>query len=352
MARPRIIIADGDINYILPIQMKFAEDFFEKIDLEIISDRGYFTELFSSPQTADILILSEDFYDDSIKKHNIGNIFLMTEQLDEGQTGDLSVNQIFKYTSLKEIFNEITGKSANALNIQAERKSEPKILLVYSASGGTGKTTVAVGLSVCLTKNYKRIFYINAERLQSFQRLLDNQTPVSASDVYAKLTSPTERIYEDIRHVIRKEIFSYLPPFRSALMSIGLTYSVYLAIAIAAKKSGDYDYIIIDADCSFDEDKARMMDMADKVIVVTDQTYTSVYATNMLAANVNGMNTDKYVFVCNNFDKDQDNALIASNITTRFAVSEYIEHLSHYDQLRCEEMGLCGGIQRTAFLVM
>ena len=35
MAKPRIIIADTDISYIIPLQLKFAEDFFEKIDLEI-----------------------------------------------------------------------------------------------------------------------------------------------------------------------------------------------------------------------------------------------------------------------------------------------------------------------------
>lgn len=352
MARPRIIIADTDINYIVPIQLKFVEEFFEKVDLEIISDGQYFEELFSSPQTANILIVSEELYGESLKRHNIGNIFLMTEQYDEGQTDDLNINQIFKYTSIKEIFNEIIGKSVNVLNIQSEGKSEPKILMVYSASGGTGKTTVAMGLAVCLTKNYKRVLYINAERLQSFQRLLDNPTPIAASDIYAKLGKPTRNIYSDISHVIRREIFSYLPPFKSALMSLGLEYSVFSQIAGAAKKSSDYDFIIVDADSSFDEEKARMMDAADKVIIVTDQTYAAVYAANTLAANINGMNTDKYVFLCNNFDKERDNALIASNITMRFSVSEYIDHIPHYDRLRCADLGKCNGMQRTAFLIM
>ena len=31
MARPRIIIADTDVNYILSLQLKFVEEFFEKI---------------------------------------------------------------------------------------------------------------------------------------------------------------------------------------------------------------------------------------------------------------------------------------------------------------------------------
>ena len=32
MAKPRIIIADTDVGYIVPLQLKFAEDFFERID--------------------------------------------------------------------------------------------------------------------------------------------------------------------------------------------------------------------------------------------------------------------------------------------------------------------------------
>ena len=40
MAKPRIIIADTDISYIVPLQLKFVEDFFEKVELEIITDEG------------------------------------------------------------------------------------------------------------------------------------------------------------------------------------------------------------------------------------------------------------------------------------------------------------------------
>lgn len=40
MARPKVIIADEDANYIVPLQFKFVTDFFNKIDLEIITDRA------------------------------------------------------------------------------------------------------------------------------------------------------------------------------------------------------------------------------------------------------------------------------------------------------------------------
>lgn len=95
MARPKVIIADEDANYIVPLQFKFVTDFFNKIDLEIITDRAYFDDYFSKPQNAEILIVSEELYDSFLQRHNIQNIFVMMEQYDEGGTGELNVNQIF-----------------------------------------------------------------------------------------------------------------------------------------------------------------------------------------------------------------------------------------------------------------
>lgn len=352
MAKPRIIIADTDISYIIPLQLKFVEDFFEKVDLEIVTDNEYFETLFSTPQRADILIVSEELYSQAMQRHNISHIFVMNEQYEEEQTADLNVNHIFKYTSIKEIFNEITGKSADVLKIEKNGKQETQVVLFYSASGGTGKTTAAMGVSASLTKNYKRVLYINAARLQVFQHMLENHSAITAADVYAKLAAATDNVYSDIKHVIRKELFSYLPPFKAALMSLGLSYSVYEKIIISAKKSGDYDFIIVDADVTFDEDKAALLNLADKVVVVLNQSLASVLATNILVSNINGANADKYVFICNDFDKEKDNALISPNVSVKFAVGEYIENFRHYVNMKPEDFSKESSIQRAAFLII
>lgn len=95
MAKPRIIIADTDISYVIPLQLKVVEDFFEKVDLEIITDKEYFETLFSTPQRVDILIVSEDLYSQAMQRHNIAHTFVMNEQYEEEQTADLNVNHIF-----------------------------------------------------------------------------------------------------------------------------------------------------------------------------------------------------------------------------------------------------------------
>lgn len=351
MAKPRIIIADNDANYVIPLQLKFVEDFFEKVNLEIITDEDYFNELFSTPQKADILIVSEELYDQSMQRHNISCVFMMTEQYEEEQTADLNVNPIFKYTSIKEIFNEIIGKSGNILNVKNE-KQDTQIIVFYSASGGVGKTFTSLGVCASLVKNYKRVLYINADRLQSFQYMLDNKSPITNGEVYAKLTSNSNDVYQEIKHVIRKEMFYYLPPFKASLMSLGLNYSVYEKVVLSAKKSGDYDYIVVDADVTFDEDKASLLNIADKVIMVVKQTLASVLATNILFSNINGINTEKYIFICNDFDKEEDNALISSNVTLKFSVSDYIDHFSCYANMKLDDLSKESSIQKAAFLII
>ncbi len=352
MSKPRIIIADTDINYIIPLQLKFVEEFFEKVDLEIITDKTYFSEFFTNPQRADILIVSEELYDSSMQLHNISNIFLMTEKNEEEHTASLKINKIFKYTSVKEIFNEIIGKCINVLNIDVNVRKEPQIIMVYSASGGVGKTTVAMGISGFLTKNYKKVLYINASHMHSFQRLLDNKTPISSSIVYANLADASTNVYDGIKHVIRKEQFSYLPPFKAALMSLGLKYSLYERLISSAKKSMDYDYIVVDTDSTFNEEKARLLQLADKVVIVTEQNESSVFATNILVSNMSGMRGEKFIFVCNKFVKEKDNALISPALPVKFRVSEYIEYNDRYDQMKSEEFSKDKGIQRITLLIM
>ena len=203
MPKPKVIIADTDINYIIPLLQKFTEEYFDQVEIEIITDFEYFEGYFSTPQRADILIISEELYSPAINRHSISNIFVMTEQYDEHGEENANAFRIYKYTNVKEIFTAIVGRSTLCLNNSDDGRRDTQVILVYSACGGVGKTTIALGLSACLSRNYKNVLYINAERLQTFQSMLSNSSPISAADVYSKLANLKEKddIYPEIRHV-------------------------------------------------------------------------------------------------------------------------------------------------------
>lgn len=346
------MIADTDLNYIYPLLHKFVVECFNKIDLEVINDSNYFEQLFITPQNIDVLIVSEDLYNLSLHRHSIDHIFLMVEQEEEEQTANLNVNQLFKYTSIKEIFHEITSKSGATFQLNQEENKQPQLILVTSASGGVGKTTIAMGIATCLTKNHKRVLYLNASHIHNFQSMLKSSAAISNSDVYSQLSKPSEHIYSEISHVIRKESFRYLPPFKASLLSLGLNYSIFAQLALSAKKTNEFDIVIVDADSTFDEDGAELFNIADKVILVMNQSRHTIESTNALLQNLNGVDDEKYIFLCNNFNKEEDNSLISPRVAMKFVVNEYVEHMMHYDDKDPEDFAKENGIQKIAFLIL
>lgn len=352
MSKQRVLVIDNDINYIIPIQTKFAEEFFENIDLEIITEQQYFDSLFSSPQKIDILIISAELYNDQIQRHDIGVTFVMSEENISDDTGFLNVNYIYKYTSIREIFNQILGKSGNNLKLNKSNEEGTKVIAVYSAEGGAGRTTVSMGIASSLVKNFKNVLYINADRLQNFQYLLKDRTPIGGSDLYQNIIAPTDKLFHGIKHLIRKEEFNYLPPFSSSIMSLGIDYSVFEKLMMSAKMSEEYDYIIVDCDSVFDEYKAEIINKSDKVIVLVKQTKASVFANNILVGNINGIDPEKFLFICNDFKSDKENHLISNEIKINFRVSDYISHIDNIENKNILEIAQDSSIQRATFLIM
>lgn len=50
MKKPVVVLADTDVKIIAPIEIKFLEEYDDKIDLQVITDKEYFDEYFSSPK--------------------------------------------------------------------------------------------------------------------------------------------------------------------------------------------------------------------------------------------------------------------------------------------------------------
>ena len=351
MAKPRLILADTDAEYLFPIQQKFVEEYFEKIDLEIITDSAYFGQLFETPQRAEVLVVSEKLYHTALQKHNIGKVFLLTEEKEEDGTDDLAAEKIYKYSSIRDVFHEIVGKSGPLIHVDSAGKKEPQIIVVTSAAGGVGKTTVAMGLAGCLSNNYKKVLYLNSSRLQCFGYLLKNPAVIASNEIYAKISRTGLPVYPEVRHLIRRELFSYLPPFKASFVSLGIRPEIYTEIARQAKKEGEYDVIILDTDSSFDETMAGMLTAADRVVVVTGQGRGAEKATEALVQNINGLSDDKFIFLCNHRDGETGHDPSGPEGNSRFAVHESIGYMADYDRMQGADLAEQPGIRKTAFLL-
>lgn len=351
MYTPRVILADTDAAYIDKLQVKFITEYFDKIDLEIITDKAYFEDLFSKPQRVDILVVDQQLYDQSLSIHSIKNIFVLAENPGAVELSP-EVVPIHKYSNIRAIFEEIVGRAAAFLNVDSVETREPQIILVTSATGGTGKTTLAMGVAACIQASYKRVLYINASRLQNFAYMLSNSGPITDNMIYGKLANASSNIYNEIKHVLRSEDFGYLPPFKAALMSMGVSFSVFGTIAQSAKASGDFDYIIIDAEATFDEDKTKLIDMANRIVVVTDQTRAAVEGLGGFCSNVAGAASDKFTFVCNRHDNTKENYLVKGEALGKYKVNDYISVFDDSSESLIEHLASNKEIQKLSYLLM
>ncbi len=350
MQKPRVVIVDDDFSYIVPLQSKFIREFFDEVELEVVTDPEYYAEMFRSPQKMDILIVDKKLYMGDQDKHVINYVFIMSEDQDDDIRPHENVHVLYKYTNVKGIFLEIVGKSGLKIPTK-ESKNIPQIVLVTSACGGCGKTTVALGIASALSEMYKRVLYVEASHLQTFQFFLEESEPIKKQNIYAKLLHPERNIYRDIKSEFRVQSFTYMPPMETSLMAYGIDYSVYGMIAKSAKLSGDFDFIIIDADVTFDDSKAKMMSVADRVLLVTEQTPQAVYATERLVANINNIETDKYLFVCNKYSKEKENVFMTKG-SLNFKIDEYVDEFDCYNNMSCAEFEKEETIRKIAFLLI
>lgn len=341
MSRPTVILADEDEQYISALELKFLEELYEKIDLVVITDPEYFKTFFSAPQKAEILVVSEGLYDSSLKRHDINHVFVLAEQQTGGTTEDLSINKIYKYTSIKEIFNEIIGKGGSVFAAENSGKHETEVVLFYSAAGGAGTTSLALAFADSVSRNYKRVLYLSVGSVPSFQCCLKNRAflPGEACRIFRDNTS---KIYHDMKPYLRNEGFSYLPPFHATPDSLGLKQTSYLGFLDAAKASKNFDYIVVDAESGIDAFRAALIQKSNKVVIVTQQDELSTVKTDFLLRNIDCRDNEKFIFVCNKYSRGSE-----AIQSTQYLVNCFVDDLPGECSLAALEK--TDGVQRLVY---
>ena len=350
MSKPLVVIADRDETYIATYEEKFLRELDNRIELEIITDEAYFEEFFSTPKTIEILIVGEYFYSRDLLKHNINNLFVLTEEDEEGATEELSVIKIFKYSGkgIREIYNELTYRSREELFQDSEVNKESIVIGFYSAIGGTGKTSLSIGLAEALAQNHQRVLYVNSESIHAFGYYLSDRNGMS-NEGYRAIREDVKHPYKNLKSYIKKENFYYIPPFMATLDALNLSSQIFVDLVKDAKASMDYDFIIVDIEAGYSLTRTELLGVADKVIMVMLQDVLSLYKTEYILRNVDFRDKDKYLFICNMYRENKENAYFESLLQKRFPLHEYVHYVEN-PLITAKSIGELSEIQRIATL--
>ncbi len=340
MSIVKILIVDSDEKYIIALERLFIDGYDKHCSLTAITEKDYLDKIFGSPQSFDIMMINEQMFDPQFVKHEIDNIFVLTESNEDlGHRPEMNVSRIYKYSSAKEIYNAVVSNLRPESAASTRRKCA-EIISIYSPSGGSGKTVLSFGLAAALSKKYKRVLYIGMDMLQTFGSFM--KTPVFIQSGFeTPLKSKSEYIVDIAEPVIVNELFSILPPFSKSLTSMDIGCSEYLYLAERIKESGNYDNIIIDCDSSFVRDTSKIMSISDNVIILVDQSRSGLYKLERLLENIDCSEEAKFTFVCGKHKKEYD---FTSDINFSFTIP-YIESA---DEIGYEKLSDINEIEKLA----
>lgn len=356
MGKPLLVIAISDESYLSPLVVGLAVKLYETADIEVISDTAYFEEFFTCPRKIDLLITDETFHRADLKCHSIQRTVVLSEEMAEDAQEDCNthitdgrqVAYIFKYLNLPVLISSIIPREWIEIKTQG---AVTQIIAVTAAEGGAGCTTVAMGIAACLKQSLKRVLFVSARTLQDFQSVLQNRTPLSIRGC-SGLRAATPKVYYDLKQEIQKEWFSFLPALPSSRYSLNITEKSLGTFLQAAQKSGEYDAIIVDIGNELTPGNIELLDLASKVLVITRQAESSAAKLEMLLHNINCSDSERFHFVCNQYDMARSNALTNGAFSGSVKIEEYISEFKERETVGVKELAKNSDLQKIAYALM
>ena len=263
---PHVVIVDPSPDYAARLESKFLSAMRTSIELEVITDQIYYQQYFSASTDIDVLLVSEGLYSPELARQDIRRLFILTEEPKTDVEPPQGATYIYKYTNQSHVFNQAMGPYLRQGG--TARGGKAKVLLFFSPVGGSGKSTLAAGVAAALQEAGSRVLAIDAEYLQEWGALFPAVKHATGQAAIA-LARGEGSPYEAMRSYVVHDAVDVLAPMPANIMTYGIDFGVYAHLVEAARDSGEYDYVVVDTDSTFNTDKVSLLDSADSVIMTT-----------------------------------------------------------------------------------
>ncbi len=174
------------------------------------------------------------------------------------------------------------------------------VIVVASGKGGTGKSTVCVGLSVALVKQNKKVLLIDCDcGMRGIDLMLDVEKEIlfDCSDVVCGNCKPTDAVYPS-RNL--SELHIMAAPFDT---DNEISPSVFKQMVDELKSS--YDYVVIDSPAGLGSGFETAAAPADRALIVTNAEPTSIRGAVKIRTKLKSLGVFDIRLVINRFDRKQ-----------------------------------------------
>jgi MinD-like ATPase involved in chromosome partitioning or flagellar assembly len=326
--RVKVLIADGDEEYALRLENRFLRSLRSHIDLQVFTDYEMLEEFISHPIHIDVALVDEKLLDCIHENMNITELYVLAEE----ETGDVQTDDgdghtyVYKYTSLNHVFNRTMGSYRHFVSRGAEGRST-QVITLCSPIGGSGKTTIAVGIASSLQDEGYRVLYIDAEYQQGLYGLFQRVHPASAEAMRA-IGNRASSSYGSVKPFIENDTVDVVPPADKNILMFGLYLDDYVRLIQDVVSTSDYDYLVVDTDGTLDKETLSLIGCTTTVVVPILPSEMAAMKTKAFLGSLDIASRKKCHVVCNAV-KDQGKAFSFDglNIELQVAYDERIPTL-------------------------
>lgn len=281
MKKIRMVVADNNKDYLESFagfmrssneSSRFIMTYFSDIDrLNTYIQRG---------DIIDILLISSDLYDEELPlSGDVTTIFLEDDVIEESN----KAYSVYRYQRLDQILSDILSVYYEKNKIAGEmlaRSKETQIFAVFSPSGGSGKTTIAVNLCKQLALNDLKVFYLNSETFNTSRLYFSSQDDDYSLKILYYVKSKTEQLLSKIEQLKKHDPdvgVDYFDLETNAEEMLELTEKEIHHLLNGLVQTGAYDYIIVDLDSSIHTRNIAMLKESDWIVWPMGNNPQSIY---------------------------------------------------------------------------
>lgn len=273
MWKINLVLADVDERYIESLSKFIRSSYMNKFNLNVFTQKdSLVTFLNGRAGKIDILIVAPELFSEEMKGLKAGIIIILSNGnkpesvngipcINKYQTGDLILNSVL------ELFSDTNPGAESIL-----RGSKNTVLIsVYSPIGGSGKTTISLGLSALFAKKGMKTLYLNLETINSIPYFIKNSNQeIGMSNLlfYLKENKKNLSIKIDaLKSYDRALGISYFNPADFSLEIDELTEFDIGTLLFELKEVGQFDVVVTDTDSVFNRRNLAVLNSSDSIIM-------------------------------------------------------------------------------------
>ena len=267
----QLLIATADNDYSEYLSNTLSAKYADTFAVELCFTQEKLSDILSAKKYGVLLVEPE--WIPVLLRHNVKLVLALTSEHSSLSEPVLNVTQIEKYQCINTLVNDILENYAKvAPSFVNARNSKEKIVAVWSPSGGTGKTSVAIAYATRAASNGSVVTYLSFEQFSSAGMYFDVEGE-SISKLFERLTSNAEIVVQNFRQHDDGSGIKYFCPPESYGDINELTKDDMVFLTNTCARAGEL--VVVDLPSFCDKKTQAVLELADIVLLVSDDSKTS-----------------------------------------------------------------------------